>query len=170
MGDGWSKETDYLIKIISDVIKDCKDKNFDLSISQKVSYDSQYYNSERERTKDQVNMIYQIYYSDFSVRVSNQFIQVITTQKTQHLTCTRSARDFKNIAIGKKLYNELERIYKNNDTLLNSLSVVMFSSIIGSRKLIKERIEEFEIIKDDKIDPISLNSLYDFYGKEFDYV
>lgn len=147
MGDGWSKETDYLIKIISDVIKDCKDKNFDLSISQKVSYDSQYYNS-----KDQVNMIYQIYYSDFSVRVSNQFIQVITTQKTQHLTCTRSARDSKNIAIGKKLYNELERIYKNNDTLINNLSVVMFSSIIGSRKLIKERIEEFEIIKDDKID------------------
>lgn len=166
MGDGWSKETEYLIKIISDVIKDCKAKNFDLSISQKVSYDSQYYNTNAYK----VNMIYQIYYPDFSVRVSDNFIQVINTQTTQHLPCTRSATHSKNIAIGKKLYNELERIYKNNETLINNLSVVMFSSIIGSRKLIKERIEEFEIIKDDKIDPISLNSLYDFYGKEFDYV
>lgn len=37
-----------------------------------------------------------------------------------------------------------------------------------TRKELEERFEEFEVVKNNKIDMVSLNSLFDFYDKYFD--
>lgn len=61
-----------------------------------------------------------------------------------------------------KLYQELKRIYERTEYLKRKLSFIPKAEL-------DERLEEFEVIKDNKIDMISLNSLYDFYNQKFIY-
>lgn len=67
----------------------------------------------------------------------------------------------------EELYNRIDKIYKLTHKILYDISV-----IVGINE-VNDRIEEFDVIKDNKLDLISLNSLFDYYGKEFneqDYI
>lgn len=75
----------------------------------------------------------------------------------------------------KILHFHLNRIYKQTSKLRTKIDDVLTdgpnrSDFIKRYYYIQERIEEFEVIRDYKVDLIRLNDLYDFYGKEFDYV
>jgi len=64
-----------------------------------------------------------------------------------------------------KLYNILSRIYNNTWNLRKEISWNIFHR---SGQLIEmDRFEEFEVIKNNKIDYINLNRLYDFYEADF---
>lgn len=58
---------------------------------------------------------------------------------------------------------QLSRLRINLNSLVHKLSIIFDIS----NKESKDRLEEFEVIKDYQIDYISLESLYDFYKKEF---
>jgi len=66
-------------------------------------------------------------------------------------------------------------IDKTNMLLLKAEMQIQLSKITKickyfdiKRKELEERFEEFEVVKNNKIDMISLNSLFDFYDKYFD--
>lgn len=61
-----------------------------------------------------------------------------------------------------RVYKELTRIYDRSEYLKRKLSFIPKEDLL-------ERLEEFEVIKDNQIDMISLNNLYDFYNKKFIY-
>lgn len=61
-----------------------------------------------------------------------------------------------------RVYKELTRIYDRSEYLKRKLSFIPKEDLL-------DRLEEFEVIKDNQIDMISLNNLYDFYNKKFIY-
>lgn len=74
------------------------------------------------------------------------------------------------------LFLELDRIYYNNQKLVSfinynmnrNLPYEMYDNLqLDTINSILERIEEFEIIKNNNIDLISLNSLFDFLNIKF---
>lgn len=74
-----------------------------------------------------------------------------------------------------ELYNRLDYIYKLTNKVYCSVRNIIDPSNIKleSEQETKDRLEEFDVIKDNKLDLISLNSLFDYYGKEFneqDYI
>lgn len=70
------------------------------------------------------------------------------------------------------LFSHLKRIYESTNKLIMNLTKMIFiSEFYTNVPYIEatERIEEFELIKDHKIDMISLESLYNFYNQPFNY-
>lgn len=66
-----------------------------------------------------------------------------------------------------ELYNRIAKIYNLTNKVVCDVNL-----IVGINE-IYDRLEEFDVIKDNKLDLISLNSLFDYYGKEFneqDYI
>lgn len=78
----------------------------------------------------------------------------------------------------QNIYVQLQRLFHYNNEFTNKiirdLSVKISIDLGGYQthqellSIIKERIEEFEVIKNYQVDYISLNSLYDYYGCRFD--
>lgn len=79
---------------------------------------------------------------------------------------------------GQNIYVQLQRLFHYNNEFTNKiirdLSVKISIDLGGYQthqellSIIKERIEEFEVLKNYQVDYISLNSLYDYYGCRFD--
>jgi len=77
-----------------------------------------------------------------------------------------------------KDYSANDALEPENDDLSNDMSEAIFYLVRKinyfcgvfniDRTELEERFEEFDILKENKIDIIRLNSLYDFYNKTFD--
>ena len=66
------------------------------------------------------------------------------------------------IKLVKQLYSILSTLHFSTERFCE-----LISKVIGE-KVDQDRIEEFGVVKNNKIDYISLNSLFDFYEKPFD--
>lgn len=73
-----------------------------------------------------------------------------------------------NLEVYDSLYRNLHRAIINNVIRRLSLLIFLEKKIGIMKEDVVDRIIEFELIKNNMVDLISLESLYDFYKKEFD--
>lgn len=75
--------------------------------------------------------------------------------------------------IKAKIFTQLQRLSSEYDRFIRVIISYLTSGVMQTIEFtdeVLERVEEFEVIKNGRIDWISLNNLFDFYNVEFDEI
>lgn len=166
-GNDWTSDT--MIDRLPDKLKKTV-KNF-----------KSFFNNENDKIKSYTNILkdwrysYDIEFNNqkyiYTFKVNDDLIEIhVLNSKTNDIKLRINEKEV-NIStkICRDFLNELRRINKSTYYFTNFIKDKFKNHITASLlSEVDERLVEFEVIKDGKIDLISLNQLYDFYNIPFD--
>lgn len=93
-------------------------------------------------------------------------IGVLFKSNSDEVVCYQSGVSLKvSQSLGNQLYQRLYKLHIRESIIYKDISKILNID----ETLLKERLEEFDCIKDNTLDLISLNSLYDYYDKNFNF-